>query len=157
MIWDGSIKSTQLVIEMLGDKVGSDPVTLEKFGDYVDMVLVKGLTHSKLGTRILRVGDELNPEDLLDDLSAVWGKANRDTPTVQYAPTRDTKLNWVIVNPDDFDNLPMVLLHVCYDLSGMAMLTHETCEKDKGYLVHPSCILRKAAVEEILSDIPNYN
>lgn len=157
MIWDGSIKSTQSVIEILGDKVGNDPITLEKFHDYVDMVRVKGITHPKLGTRILRVGDELNPEDLLDDLSAVWGKANRDTLTAQYASVRDTKLNWVIVNPDDIDNLPMVLLHVGYDLSGMAMLTHETCEEGKGYFVHPTDILRKATVEEILSDTPNYN
>lgn len=93
----------------------------------------------------------------IGDLSAVWGKADENTPTVQYAPIRDTELNWVIVNPDDIDNLPMVLLHVGYDLSGMAMLTHETCEKDKGYLVHPSDILRKATVEEILSDTPNYD
>lgn len=157
MIWDGSIKSTRLVIEMLGDKVGDDPTTLEKFHDYVDMVRVKGITHLKLGTRILKVGDELSPEDLLDDLSDVRGKADENTPTVQYAPIRNTELNWVIVNPDDIDNLPMALLHVGYDLSGMAMLTHETCEKDKGYLVHPSAILRKATVEEILSDTPNYD
>lgn len=157
MIWDGSIKSTLLVIEMLGDKVDNHPITLEKFHDYVDSVRVRGITHPKLGTRILKVGDELNPEDLPDTPNKEWKKVNENTPTVEYAPVRDTSLNWVIVNPDDVDNLPMVLLHVGYDLSGCAMLTHETCERDRGYLVNPSEILRKATVEEILSDTPNYN
>jgi hypothetical protein len=79
-----------------------------------------------------------------------------DTPIEQYAPKRDTSLNWVIVNPDDIDNMPMVLLHLGHDLSGMAVLTHETCEKDKCYLISPSEILRRATIEEIISDTPNY-
>ena len=78
------------------------------------------------------------------------------TPIYQYAPLRDVSLNWVVVNPDDIDHLPMVLLHIGYDLSGMAMLTHETCDNNKGYLVYPSDILRKATIEEIKTDTPNY-
>ena len=66
LVWDGSIKSTREVIELLGDKVGYDSVSQDYFHDYIDNVRRVGITHTKLGSRILQVGGSLKIADFIE-------------------------------------------------------------------------------------------
>lgn len=80
---------------------------------------------------------------------------DENTPTSEYAPLRDLSYTYYILNPDDIDT-PAVFRKVGY-LDGYLWLYHETFKENEYMHIHPSDVLRKATVEEILSDTPEWH